>query len=114
MTFTELTDQLYSLSVASPMGRFNAVPESNKAWIKSYLYTIFVRSGSNTDKAIIQISLPDGQWYCKITKFAEGQYDYYIPETREQNARIWDEFTGRKPQEPATKKDYVEPLLYFV
>lgn len=47
-----------------------------------------------SDRYIFQIALPDGEWFCEITRGSYG-YDLYVPETREQEAHLIDLLLGK-------------------
>ena len=87
MTLHEVSSQLYSLSVA---GYFNHTKFSKTQFtnaMKSWM--------SGQKKSIImEISLPDGWWYFEVINYGSG-YDYYIPETREQNDRLFKKLLSR-------------------
>lgn len=82
MNIKELTNQLYELSVG---GYFNG-EKFTKERLNAYITNMF-KTGN---RLVMNIALPDGRWYFKITKFANGEYDYIIPDTREQEQRIKD------------------------
>lgn len=44
---------------------------------------------------IFEMCLHDGRWLCEIEQYAAGEWDVYIPETREQEQRLWDRLTGK-------------------
>ena len=44
------------------------------------------------DKLFMEISQPDGRWLFKITHYSDGEWDYYIPDTREQEYKLTAEF----------------------
>lgn len=82
MTKTEIINQLYDLSVG---GYFNG-EKFTKTRLNTYITNMF-RTGN---KLIMQIALPDGWWFFKINKFDNNEYNYTIPDTREQEQRIKD------------------------
>lgn len=84
MTKAELVSQLIDLSVA---GYFNG-EKFSKERLNTYLGALCRNDG---DKLYMNIALPDGRWYFKITRFSKGDWSYYIPDTREQEQRIIDE-----------------------
>lgn len=47
------------------------------------------------DKLYIQIALPDGEWFFKIVHYADGEWDYYIPDTRVEEQRIITELMNK-------------------
>ena len=87
MTIHELSEQLHSLSVGGYFNREKFSVERLQAQIEALTRT--------SDSVIFEIALPDGWWYFKIYKYGmergRGQYDYYIPETRDQELRIKNE-----------------------
>ena len=88
MTKAELVSQLMDLSVA---GYFNG-EKFSKERLNTYISKMCRNAG---DKLYMEISLPDGRWLFKITRYADGDWDYYIPETREQEAKLTAELLGR-------------------
>ena len=85
MTKFELTTQLINLSVA---GYFNS-EKFTKERLNNYIGKMCRNVG---DKLYMEISLPDGRRLFRITHYADGEWDYYIPDTREQEAKLTAEF----------------------
>lgn len=81
MTKTELTAQLMNLAVNNT---FNAGRFSMKR-LNTYISKMCRNVG---DKLYMEISLPDGCWLFSITQYADGEWDYYIPDTREQETKL--------------------------
>lgn len=87
MTLREISSQLHSLSVD---GFFNRQKVTVR-WLEDYISTMLVRSGNKSNALVMEIALPDGWWFFTIHKFKDGGkfgFDYTIPDTREQEARI--------------------------
>lgn len=80
MTKTEIVNQLFDLSVA---GYFNG-EKFTKTRLNAYI-TNMLKTGN---RLIMNIALPDGRWYFYINKYCDNEYDYVIPDTREQEERI--------------------------
>ena len=80
MTKAELVNQLFDLSVA---GYFNG-EQFTKTRLNAYITNMF-KSGQ---RLVMNIALPDGRWYFYINKYNDNEYDYVIPDTREQEERI--------------------------
>ena len=76
MTKAELVSQLMDLSVA---GYFNG-EKFSKERLNTYISKMCRNAG---DKLYMEISLPDGRWLFRITRYADGDWNYYIPDTRE-------------------------------
>jgi len=85
MTKAELVNQIYGLSVA---GYFNS-EKFTKERLNTYISKMCRNVG---DKLYMEISLPDGRWLFKITHYAASDWDYFIPDTREQEAKLTAEF----------------------
>ncbi len=86
MTIREVCIQLYDLSVD---GHFNGEKFSQTQLI-NYVRNSF-RPEVNLhgdNKLVMMIELPDGVWYFYIVQYDKGQFDYYIPDTREQEKRV--------------------------
>lgn len=43
---------------------------------------------------ILEAELPDGRWLVKAENLGRGMFDYYIPDTREQEAALKAELFG--------------------
>jgi len=93
MTLSETTKQIYDLSIAGYIngekftyGRFH-----------SYIKSMMQPGTENCNRVIFEIVLPDGRWLAKITRYGEkpDNYDYYIPETRQQEEYLKNELYGR-------------------
>lgn len=85
MTLTEVTNQIYDLTIA---GYINGEKFTKKLFNRN-MHHFFNDCGFT--KWIIEVSLPDGRWLCKISKLANGEYDYFLPETRKQEERLYAE-----------------------
>ena len=83
MTFTDTINQIYDLTIAGFINGEKFTKTEFKEALKHWLLA--------KNSYIIEISLPDGRWLCKISKFANGEYDYFLPETREQEKRLYAE-----------------------
>lgn len=90
MTINEISKQLEELSV----GNYFNHTKMNKGWVKNYLNTIFYRTGVDTKQAVFEIALPDGWWTVFVTHYGNGRgdFDYTIPETREDEAKMFNKF----------------------
>ena len=85
MTLHNLTEQLYDLSVA---GYFNG-EKFTKERLERYIYNLMIHA--DTKVIIMEIALPDARWNFKISRWVERgsfQFDYYIPETREDEYKM--------------------------
>ena len=87
MTKAELVNQLFDLSVA---GYFNG-EQFTKTRLNAYITNMF-KSGQ---RLVMNIALPDGRWYFYIDKYSDNEYDYFIPDTREQEQKILDFFKSK-------------------
>lgn len=92
MTLTELTNQIFSLTIANYING----EKFTKAEFKRNIHHFFEEI--NFERYIIEVCLPDGRWLCKITMYAKGEYDYYLPDTREQEDRLWAELGVKSPR----------------
>lgn len=88
MTKNEVLKQVYDLAVD---GNFNHEGGWSFAKFRSYVEELFnnvhpVEGFMNT--ILMEIKLPDGWWFLSIMKLSNGMWDYYIPDTKEENGRI--------------------------
>ena len=84
MTLNEVLTQIHDLSD----GRINGMRYPKKRFFKNF-HHFFEDCGF--EKFIISVRLPDGEWNCKIYKLPDGEYDYFLPDTREQDDDLWRE-----------------------
>lgn len=86
MTLNEIAKQLESLTIDNFFNR----EKMPRHWIGNQLNTHFVRGKSNRP-FVVEVALPDGWWFVKVYKVPNvpNCYDYYIPETREENEALW-------------------------
>ena len=90
MTIKEIANQINDLSVA---GYINGIKMS-----KSDIKTMFTKmlSGNSTNY-IFEIALPDGRWLAEVYRVPnlDNMYDYYIPDTREQEDRLFEKLMNK-------------------
>lgn len=91
MTKNEVLKQVYGLAVD---GNFNHEGGWSFAKFRSYVEESFnnvhpVEGFMNT--ILMEIKLPDGWWFLSIMKLSNSMWDYYIPDTKEENGRIKDQ-----------------------
>ena len=80
MTKGEVLKQVYDLSVG---GNFNH--ETGWSFLKFKSYVAKKFNSKKRQSIIMEIKLPDGWWALKIMKIRDGLWDYFIPDTKEQN-----------------------------
>ena len=88
MTIKETAKRLFDLAVG---GYFNGEKFTVDRLYKSIVSGMKCCETNKIKNAyVMQIALPDGWWYCKVTKYGNkaDEYDYYIPETRDQEAKL--------------------------
>lgn len=94
MTLHEISTQLHHMTNGHINGEHfsrQALESNLHRWMRS------CETNAIQNTHVIEVSLPDGTWLCEVHRFADvaDGYDYYIPDTREQEARIW-EMLSRK------------------
>lgn len=82
MTIRFIASELHNLSVG---GYFNG-ERFTKGELEAYIASM-LRTG---DKLYMEIALPDGRWIFKVVRYGESRdnYDYIIPDNREQEDRF--------------------------
>ena len=88
MTKSDVINQLYSLS-----HDFDGKKGLPKKWLKDFVDSSF--NSDSVDNAYSTIVLPDGEWFFEIYKNKYG-WNYFIPETREQEAFLFLEICEKK------------------
>lgn len=89
MTLHEVTSYLFNTS----LGHFINGEKFTRNELQTYIKRMTRPEVHKT--MIIEVCLPDGRWLAEVTQFAPEEYDWYIPETREQEQRLWDRLTGK-------------------
>lgn len=58
---------------------------------ENYIRAMFRGTPKLGNRIVCEVKLPDGCWASEIIRYADRPdgWDYEIPETREQEARIW-------------------------
>lgn len=95
MTLHELAHQVYTLPYKMPC-YINDVKRTSEADVKNLLKAWLMvdhMAEYPTAKFIFQISLPDGRWFCKVSRNG-SDYDLYVPDTREQEQRLIDQLVN--------------------
>lgn len=87
MTLNEVINQIYDLSVG---GYFNG-----EKFTKERLTNMLKAMFRTNNRYIIGIALPDGWWTMQINQFAPNEFDYIIPDTREEEQKIIDRLYNR-------------------
>lgn len=84
MTIHDVSTQLLSLSVDK---KINGIKRSTKS-LETFISTMFNSPLKAGNKLVAEIRLPDGSWYFYIIRFAPNEYDYYLPDTREDEEKV--------------------------
>ena len=81
MTHADLVNHIFMLSDGHVNGETmtkREVAQATAAWLRtpgtSYYATL---------------ALADGEWLTRLDRLADGGYDYLLPDTREQESRLW-------------------------
>ncbi len=85
MTLNETINQIYDLTTD---GIINGKKFTRKRF--SEILKHFFKDLS-FDKLIFEITLPDGNWLVKLYKWDNKEYDYFLPDTREQEKKLYRE-----------------------
>lgn len=83
MTIREISKQLHQLSHGIINGEHFTIRELERT------ISMWMRGSK---RYICEITLADSSWLFSIDRFADAAdgYDYYIPDTREQEERLWE------------------------
>lgn len=87
MTALDLTKQLYDLALDHTI--------NGERFTKRQLeHSIHIWLRKDGDNFIFEITLPDGRWFAEMRRIGD-EYDYYIPDTREQEQRVIDRLMAK-------------------
>lgn len=94
MTLHEVSSQIYNLT----LGGFINGEKFTKRQFESAVARWMRDADHNKIKNafVLEVCLRDGRWLCEILKYADRPdgYDYYIPDTREQEQVLRDRLTA--------------------
>lgn len=84
MELCYMANQIHSLAIG---GYLNGAKYTPERWFNQ-MKTMLRKPG---DRYIFEISLPDGRWLARATWVFGNQFDYWIPDTRGEELRLYDE-----------------------
>ena len=85
MTLREVCTQILDITVDRKINDVKRTVKSFMNYVESMFRVPLL--GKNHNQLCFGVWLPDGGWYCYIVKLDNGEWDYYIPETREQEEK---------------------------
>lgn len=83
MTLHDTVLQLHKLSVSGYFNRENF----SVSRLESQIASLF-RGEPDKRQVVMEISLPDGWWWFTVNQYRPGEFDYTIPDTREESDAI--------------------------
>ena len=91
MTIHEVSTQLYNLA----LGHFLNGQKWTRQSLEHYIRTMFNGNLKLDNAIVLEICLRDGKWLMTVDRFSDAAdgYDYYIPDDRDQEKRIWQMLT---------------------
>ena len=93
MTLHEVSNQIYDLTIDGFVNgeQFTRrrLEQSIRRWMKD------AEHNKIANRCVIELCLQDGRWLAIIDKFSDAPdgYDYTIPDTRDQESRLWQMLT---------------------
>lgn len=93
MTIRELAIQLHTLT----KGHINGEVFTRRELMHNItLWTHDMSHNKITNSYVIELELPDGKWLATIDQYGTDPdgFGYYIPETREEERKLWDKLTA--------------------
>ena len=76
---------------------FSMAKKFAKRELEHYINNCFEKGSLKLkNRLVMEISLRDGKWLFTVDRFSDSVsgFDYYIPDTREQEAHIWELLTA--------------------
>lgn len=87
MTLNQMSDHVYRFSRGHILNGQKNTKEDFRFW--------FNRMFRNNEMVLFSMELPDGEWLCKAVHTQYG-YDYFVPDTREEEYRLFKEWLAYK------------------
>lgn len=97
MTLHDVASQLHNLTAGRINGERWSLTQTQR-YLHNWLVRIPAIEGKAQAEQYLTVTLPDGEWLAKAERLAGGEYDYTIPDTREQESRLWAEMLARSAQ----------------
>ena len=88
MTLHEVEQHIKAVNIGNWFER----EKKPAGWLRTTLKHNFCEEGAT--RWIFEAALPDGWWYISVSKFDNGEYGYFIPETREQEDKLKHQLYG--------------------
>ena len=85
MTLNETINQIYDLTTDGIINGEKFTKKRFSEILKHFFNDL------SFDKLIFEITLPDGNWLVKLYKWDNKEYDYFLPDTREQEKKLYRE-----------------------
>ena len=94
MTLHDVSSQLYNITLDGFINGEQFTKHQFESALVKWMQTAEHNKIKNTH--VLEISLPDGRWFCEVIKYADRPdgYDYFIPENREQEQKLLDRLTA--------------------
>lgn len=92
MTIHELANAIINTAID---GKFNG-EQITRRGLEHYLAKMFTGDLKLGNRLVASINLPDGEWLFEVVHYNDlpDGYDFIIPETREQEERLWKSLTA--------------------
>ncbi len=89
MTLHDVSSQLYALSLDGFFNHERFTMKRLHDTLTAHMREAQFNAIPNT--FVMEIALPDGWWFFTVNKYG-AEYDYWIPDTREQEKALLDRF----------------------
>lgn len=87
MTLIQMSDHVYKFSKGHVLNGQKNSKDNFRYWF-SHMF-------DGNKEVLFSMAFADGEWYCIAQHNAHG-YDYFVPDTREQETRLVKEFHKKK------------------
>lgn len=96
MTLIQMSDCVYKNSKGHVLNGKETTKENFRYW--------FEKMFCDQKKVLFSMSFPDGEWHCVAVHYRDG-YDYYVPDTRKEEAIMLERFLKEKYGEIQSNDD---------
>ena len=98
MTKQEMLKQVFELAIPAKKGKRYICTKTNGYSFNQFKEHVDKMGLSEYGSCLVNIFLPDGEWTVLLYRYAPHQWDYVLPETREQERQLVERFIGMRKQ----------------
>ena len=99
MTKQEMLRQVFELAIPAKKGKKYICTKTNGYSFNRFKEHVDKMGLSEYGSCLVLVYLPDGCWTVKLFRVKKGQWEYFLPETREQELDMMEKHWGEMTKE---------------